>query len=103
MTTAIQTNVTDEVTPEMKQVLDRVRPERVHAEIGARVTRLTQRHLVRNGENKKGWPTTHFWGRAAKATTFTAAAGETVIIINQIGVRQRYQGGYIYPKNAKYL
>ena len=98
MSVAIQ--IQDGVTPELNEVARRVSGERVAAEVGPRLTRLMARHFVRNGTNRHGWPTTNFWARAAKATSYQVSGSAVDIICNQVGVRQRYYGGTIRPVNA---
>lgn len=84
----------------LEDLKDRITPHKVRAEVGPRATRLTQRHLRSLGENKKGWPSTHFYGRAAEATNWQEGFGYLLVVINQIGIRQRVIGGKISPVNA---
>jgi hypothetical protein len=65
--------------------------------VGEAEAGLFRRHFVANGTNKKHWPTTYFWPRAARSVSWTAIAGGVQINVDQIGVRQRYEGGAIYP------
>jgi hypothetical protein len=54
-------------------------------------------HLLANGTNKNHWPSTAFWERAAKSVSWSEELGGVSINIAQVGVRQRYEGGAIYP------
>lgn len=90
----------DTATPGLAELAARVTPQRMAAEVGPRCTRMVSRHLRENGRNKKGWPTTNFWPRAAKATNWQEGDGYVDIVTNQIGVRQRLMGGPISPVNA---
>lgn len=92
----------DTTLPELAHVAERLSPRRMAAEVGPRFTRLLQRNFRSLGSNKLGWPSTHFWGRAANATNWSIEADvkSVVIACNQIGVRQRLLGGVIKPVNA---
>lgn len=96
----------DTATPELKFLQANVTPHRIAAEVGPRVTRLVQRNFLKkeNAGNKHGWPSTHFYARAAEATNWQEGFGFVMISVNQIGVRQRLQGGDINPTGGrKYL
>jgi hypothetical protein len=45
----------------------------------------------------------NFWAGAARSTNWQVVPEGVLISVNQIGVRQRYQGGPIRPVNAKAL
>ena len=62
-----------------------------------------QDHLVSLGTNSRNWPTTNFWARAAKSTSWSSSGNTVLVSVNQIGVRQRYFGGTISPVKAKAL
>ncbi len=95
--------IRDTAGPALANLRSALTPQRMAAAVGPACAKLTQQHLLDLGTNKKGWPTTNFYARAAKATNWAAAPEGVVVSINQIGVRQRYQGGPIRPVNAKYL
>lgn len=97
--------IEDNATPAIAAKLQQVKPERLRAILGPGMTVFVQNHLLSNGTNKKGWPSTHFWADAARGTSWTADSGGSglVITINKIGVRQRYYGGTIAPVKAKAL
>jgi hypothetical protein len=96
----------DTATPALRGV-GPVMLSRFMAEMGPRMTRLMQRNFRKQGLNKKGWPSTHFWARAAEATNWQLEGEglEMSIVVgtDQIGVRQRYLGGEIKPVNAQAL
>lgn len=100
---SIAITIADNATPMLTAVTERVRPERLAAAVGRGVLLLVRQHFVGNGTNKQGWPSTHFWARAAKATTLSTDAEGVTVVCNQIGVRQRYYGGPIKPVKAKML
>ena len=90
----------DYLQPALIGLLARLRPERVAAHVGPRLLRHFQRHLRANGQNARGYPTTHFWTRAADATFWDPSPDGLVISIHQLGVRQRLYGGPIIPQTA---
>ena len=94
---------TDTATPWLKDLASRVTPHRVASEVGPRCQRLIQRNFRSLGSNKRGWPTTEFYNRAADATNWQEGFGFVMIGVNQIGIRQRLMGGPITPQNAKML
>lgn len=97
--------VKDTATPEMQFIQANVTPHRIAAEIGPRATRLVQRNFLTKEKagNKNQWPSTHFYARAAEATNWQEGFGFVLISVNQIGIRQRLEGGDIKPVNASML
>ena len=104
MSVATRITITkDSATPAVDALLAKCTTKRLGVIVGPALTRLTQDHLRANGQNKKGWPTTHFWADAARATSWQLAGDYVFITVNKIGVRQRYYGGTISPVRAKAL
>lgn len=108
MSLAIKTSVVDHATPAIAAKLAQCEPSRLRAIIAPALTRHVQTHLLSNGKNKRGWPSTGFWAGAARATSWQAVDSggknvSVVISVNQIGVRQRYYGGRIAPVKARAL
>lgn len=98
-------NIQENATPGLELMRANVTPHRLAAEIGPRVTRLVQRNFLKKERagNSMGWPSQHFYARAAEATNWQEGFGFVMISVNQIGVRQRLIGGVIKPVNAKML
>jgi hypothetical protein len=73
--------------------------------VGRAVAELVRRHLVaKNAEgNKRGWPSTNFYGRAADQTTFSVGPNVAEIVVAQDGIRQRLYGGKITAAPGKAL
>ena len=90
----------DTASPWLRDLQGRVTSHRIASEVGPRCTRLVQRNFRSLGANKRGWASTHFYGRAAEATNWQEGFGFLNIVVNQIGVRQRLMGGDIRPVNA---
>ncbi len=96
----------DTASPEIRFLQANVTPHRMAAEIGPRFTRLVQRNFLKKERqgNKNDWPSTHFYARAAESTNWQEGFGFVMISVNQIGVRQRLEGGEIKPTgDKKYL
>jgi hypothetical protein len=103
MPISLTIQVTDNATPALAAILAENTPENLAGKIGPKFASLMQQHLVSNGPNKQGGPSTNFWARAAQATTWATAADGVTVSINQAGVRQRLLGGTIAPTNAQAL
>jgi hypothetical protein len=100
---AYDASVKDGATPSIRRLASALTPRRLNATVGPAATKLTQKHLLANPPNKRGFPTTNFWSRAAKATNWAETNEGPRVSIAQIGMRQRYHGGVIKPVNAKAL
>ncbi len=103
MSLAVEVNLLDTASPAVLALQTQLSPARLSAAVGPAVMLLTTRHLRANGTNRRGWPTTNFWSRAAKATSWTGTGEGVVVSINQQGVRQRWKGGRISPVHARAL
>jgi hypothetical protein len=100
---SISVEIKDNATPAVEALGQELDTTRLNPALGAAVTALFQRHLIRNPSNAQGWPSTNFWAQAARATNYQALPEGVVVSVNKIGVRQRYQGGPIDPVNASFL
>ncbi len=103
MSLSISISLRDTATPALRRKLAALTPQRLGAAVGPAVADLVRRHFRALPPNKRRFPTTHFWPRAAEATSWQAASDGVLIRINQTGVRQRYYGGPIRPVNRKML
>jgi len=93
----------DTATPRLNELRESLTPRRLAAAVGPACARLVQQHLRTIGPNKRGWPTTNFWARAAKATSWAQMPDGVKISVNQVGVRQRFFGGAILPVRKQAL
>lgn len=100
-------NTTVEITETGKPALQRLqtasRTGAVNRQIGRAVMKLLKNHFRALPPNKRGFPTTHFWRRAASAMSFQADRDSIHVSVNQVGVSQRFLGGDIDPVRAKFL
>jgi len=95
--------VSDDASPALEALQDVLGPEVLHQAIADSAEIVVRRHLLANGTNKRGWPSTGFWGEAERKTTARFDDEAATISINKIGVRQRYHGGPILPVNTRAL
>lgn len=103
---SLSVDINDQVTPLLKQVEGAVRTDRMNAEVGRSVVNRVQAHFFKLDQerpNALGGKRTHFYSSAAKSTQFTASADQAVVSINELGIRQRLEGGPIAPVRGKYL
>ena len=101
MTTTIE--ITENAKPAMERLKLKLRNDATNPVIGHAVVKLLKQRFLAKPRNWRGFPTTHFWPRAAAATTFQADGESVRISVNQIGVMQRFLGGSIIPTRAKFL
>jgi hypothetical protein len=62
------------------------------------VTNMLRDHFFdydRSHPNKLGGSRSHFYGQAARGTTYRIDPQAIVVSVNQVGIRQRWQGGTI--------
>lgn len=83
-----------------------IAPERIRPVIGRAASNVFVAHyrmLNRTRPNKLGGKRTNYFLGAARGTSYEVVPDGVLISTNQIGIRQRYYGGTIRPKKAKYL
>jgi len=95
--------IIERTRPALRQLQIDLKGRAVNAVMGSAIVQLFRRHFLALPPNKRGFPTTHFWRRAADATKFEATHDSVRISVNQTGVRQRFLGGDIHPIRAKFL
>ena len=102
---SVRINVTDTATPALRRLEAGLQPARLAPIIGRSARNATREHLFAKDAtgNRLGGRRTHYYGTAARGTNFTTEGDTVVVSIPQIGIRQRYYGGTIKPKTAKYL
>jgi sugar lactone lactonase YvrE len=93
----------DRATLAVQRMEASANPDRLKLRVGPACAQLTRGWLRGLPSNKRNWPTTNFWQRASRATTWAATQEGVTISVNQIGVRQRYHGGTISAVKAKAL
>jgi hypothetical protein len=103
MQTMTTIEITEGAKPAMRRLLTFMKGRAANAAMGRAVVKLFRRHFLALPPNKRGLPTTHFWRRAAEATTFEATPDSVRIGVNQIGVMQRFLGGDIDPVRGAFL
>lgn len=98
--------INDLARPALRRVSRALAPDRLRPLVGEAATRVYREHLReldRTRPNKLGGKRTHFYAQARDGTDFTVDADGVTVSIRSVGIRQRYFGGPIEPKAAKYL
>lgn len=107
MSIAISIQASDGISPVTRRVLRAIEPARLNPVIGRSANNTIREHLFglnQTRPNQLGGRRTNFYTGAARATQFKVVSdSEIVVSINQVGIAQRYYGGTIKPKSAKYL
>lgn len=92
-------------TPKLIALREGLSPARINPRIATAVARVIFDHLAakESSGNKNGWPSQHFYARAAKSITASSDAVAAYVSINIQGFRQRLEGGTIKPVEKKML
>lgn len=95
----------DTATPALAATVRGLAPASLGAVVGRAGRNAVREHLfARDGQgNTLGGRRTHFFGQAARATNCTMQGDTVVVSIDHVGIAQRYFGGTIRPKSAKFL
>ena len=101
MSIALNISIQDNATPAIAEKMAKCKPERLRAVIARPLVEFWRDRLYSLGKNKRGWPSTGFYERAARSVTQRPVdSGKViglVISADQIGLRQRWKGGRIKP------
>ena len=104
---SLSVNVTGEGLAIPRRLLGALAPGRINPVIGRAATNATVAHLrAKNASspNALGGRRTNYYAGAARATSFAVVSDTEVVIgVAQIGIRQRFFGGTIRPRTAKFL
>lgn len=100
MATTSLVRIEDTATPQLAALAEVMTLRQISKVVGEAEVLLFQNHFRNAPSNKNGWPTTSFWPRAAKATTYKPTEQGPLLTVAQQGVRQRYLGGDIRPTNG---
>ncbi len=103
---AFSIDIHDRATPAVAGILTELQLAGVKPVIGRAVVRLVQEHFLRlnrSRPNQLGGPRTNFYAQAARNTRFQVTARGVKLSVDQVGIRQRLQGGPILPRHAAHL
>lgn len=106
MSFSARIDIADKATPLLNETERRIRPATIAKIAGREGQNFTRKHFIdlnRTRPNQLGGKRTNFYTQAARGTTFASDAHGADISVNQVGIRQRLEGGVIMPKNGKYL
>ncbi len=97
----------DTASPTLAAARQFMKPERLNPIIGRSAVNVYRKHLFGVNEtrpNKLGGTRTNYYATAARQTNFRILSDDAVLVsIPQIGIAQRYYGGPIKPRVAKFL
>lgn len=96
----IRYDIRENVTEAIERKMAALGPERVAQEISEPLRLFWSRHLLGQGTNKKGWPSTGFFEQAADQTTATATGSGVLLTCNKTGLHHLWTGGRISPVKA---
>ena len=94
--------VQDGSTRPLQHTLAALEPERVNPVLARAVSNQTRRHLFARDSthaNTMGGKRTHFYGDCARSTLSGVEPDGFFVSINQVGFRQRLEGGTIQMQN----
>ena len=103
---SIRISTSDLAAPALRLLQQGLQPARLAHAVGETGRNAVREHLfARDATPNRLGSThrTHYYGRAGRSTHFTVEGNSVVIAVTQIGIRQRFYGGTIKPKTAKYL
>ena len=102
---SIHISTSDLASPAIRRLQQGLQPARLTPIVGRAGRNAVREHLFARDAtpNRLGGRRTHYYGQAARSTNFTVEGDTVVIAVTQIGIRQRFYGGTIKPKTAKFL
>lgn len=106
MSLAIKVDIRDDARPTLERVRTVLRASQINPIVGRSGVNTFRSYLFaynRTHPNKLGGKRTNFYAQAARGTSFTIEADGVTISIASVGIQQRYYGGVIRPKTAKFL
>jgi hypothetical protein len=98
-------SIKDEVTGLLQDAQVSLSETQINPPIAAAMVRLFQDHFAKQPENAKGWPSTHYWGDAAKGTSSELLPDGFLLRVAQPGLNMHVTGipAVIRPVHAKNL
>jgi hypothetical protein len=101
-----EVSINDTATPAFERLQKGLTVARVGPIIGRSARNTVRSHLLgldATRPNGLGGSRTHYFGAAARATSFAIVGEKVVVSIAQVGMALHYFGGTVKPKTAKYL
>jgi hypothetical protein len=104
----IVANIADRASPSFQRLAAAVQRPDVRKVMGRAIVGTLRKHFTRldaERPNKLGGARTHFYGQVRRSVQQPELAGGdgVKVSINHVGIAQRYFGGEIVPKAAKWL
>ena len=101
MAFSVNIDVRDQATPLLKATEAKIAPATVAKVAGRAGQNFVRGHFTRLDSarpNRLAGKRTHFYSKAKAGTTYKADATGATVSVNQVGIRQRIEGGVILPK-----
>ena len=93
MSIAITFQVDDQATVAIKKLDGKIQPISVAQKISKPLAWYWRKSLAKLPQNKRGFPSTGFWGQAADSVIGNAVGGDVILSGKKLGLRKRYYGG----------
>jgi len=108
MSFGLKIDLRDGATPELTRLINAATPgsepfRSACEAIGAAVANQWRENFESLPSNRMGWPTTNFYKRASRSTSYQVESDGATVSCNLLGIRQRFFGGVINAVNAKNL
>jgi len=94
--------IRDEATPVLVAIQTDVQAGTLTHAMGDALVELTRDHLFALNAERHRYGR-NYYAQAARSTTATTTPEEVRLGVTQLGIRQRYYGGYIRPKNKQWI
>ena len=98
-----QVYVEDFATPALEAKMAKVSARRLGAIVGRSLAEFWRNRLAGLPSNRRGWPSTGFWERAARSVMHVPVENGVQLTANYQGLRQRWHGGVIRAVNREML
>lgn len=95
--------VEDFATPAIEAKMAKVNARRIGAIVGRSLAEFWRNRLASLPANRRGWPSTGFWERAARSVTHQPTENGVLLVADHQGLRQRWHGGVIRAVTREFL
>lgn len=96
--------IDDYATPALEAKMAKLKKRTLAAKVGDSLEPFWRNRIKSLGRNKRGWPSTGFYEKAARSVTNVPQEnGDILLVADHQGLRQRWKGGPIVPVRAMAL
>lgn len=103
MSLSIKIELRDKSISELEELEMNLQPKEVNTAVARGGQNFLKAHFYKldsQRANQMGGKRTHFYGQAARSVTQEIVTDGVLFSINQVGIRQRLEGGTILPKGS---